>query len=94
MRKHVPFEALIWICGLSALAMWSGETHFTLCPLKNAGLDICPGCGLGRSIALLFHGEFAASLRAHPLGLFAVIVLSFRIVNLTKQYFRSYGKNY
>lgn len=94
MLKRIPFEALIWVAGLSALAIWSGDAHFSLCPLKNAGLGFCPGCGLGRSISLLFHGQVQASLQSHPLGIFAVIILSFRIVNLTKQYIRNYGKSY
>lgn len=94
MLKRIPFEALIWLAGLSALALSNSETHFTLCPLKNAGLEFCPGCGLGRSVSLLFRGELQASLQSHPLGIFAIIVLSFRIVNLTKQYIRNYGKSY
>ena len=92
--KRFPIEALIWAGGLFALAFWRGESHFTLCPLKNAGLDFCPGCGLGRSIALLFQANVRESLQAHPLGIFALIVLSFRIVNLTKRYIRNYGKSY
>ena len=94
MRNRIPFEALIWVAALSALAMSTNEAHFTICPLKNAGVDFCPGCGLGRSISLFFHGEILASLQSHPLGIFAVIILSFRVVNLTKQYIRNYGKSY
>jgi hypothetical protein len=95
MLKRIPIEAIVWTSGLAFLA-WidSGNDHFSLCFLKNAGFDFCPGCGLGRSISLLFHGQLYDSLQAHPLGIFAVIVLSFRIVNLTKLYFRNYGKSY
>ncbi len=90
-----PFEALSWLIGLLSLAFSDlSDSHFTLCPLKNAGLNFCPGCGLGKSVTLLFHGEIPASLHAHPLGIFAVIVLSFRIINLTKQHLKSYGKSY
>ncbi len=94
MQNRIPYEALIWLAGLSALAISDGTAHFTLCPLQNLGWDFCPGCGLGRSVSLLFHGQFSASVRAHPLGIFAVIILSFRIINLTKHYFRNYGKSY
>lgn len=94
MLKRIPWEGFVWLGGLTALALLSGEAHFSLCPLKNAGLGFCPGCGLGRSISLLFRGEFQASLQAHPLGIFAVIILSFRIVNLTKLHIRNYGKSY
>ncbi|HEX8039080.1 MAG TPA: DUF2752 domain-containing protein [Chryseosolibacter sp.] len=93
--RRLPFEAFCWLTGLLALAcMDTSRTHFTLCPLRNAGFDFCPGCGLGRSVSLLFHGEISASLHAHPLGIFAVIVLSLRIINLTKQHLQSYGKSY
>ncbi|HEX5167686.1 MAG TPA: hypothetical protein VFW11_00830 [Cyclobacteriaceae bacterium] len=33
-----------------------------------------------------FHGEIKQSLSFHPLGIFAVIILSFRIMQLTKLY--------
>jgi hypothetical protein len=96
MLKRIPFEALCWLTGLLLLALLdtASNSHFTLCPLKNAGFNFCPGCGLGRSISLLFHGELVASLKTHPLGVFAVIILSFRIINLMKHYFQNYGKSY
>lgn len=95
MLKRFPLEALCWLAGLLSLALSdSAPSHFTLCPLKNMGVDFCPGCGLGRSITLFFHGQFIDSLHAHPMGIFAVIVLSFRIISLTKQHIRSYGKSY
>jgi hypothetical protein len=95
MLKRFPFEALCWLTGLLSLAFSDPSSpHFSLCPLKNMGFDFCPGCGLGTSVSLLFHGQIADSLHAHPMGIFAVIVLSFRIINLTKQRIRSYGKSY
>ena len=95
MLKRIPIEAIVWTAGLLVLALIdSGNDHFSLCFLKNAGFDFCPGCGLGKSISLFFDGELNASLRAHPLGVFAVLILTFRIVNLTKLYFKNYGKSY
>ncbi len=95
MLKRFPVEALIWLSGLLILAtLDTGNGHITLCPLANAGLSFCPGCGLGRSIALFFDGRFTESVKMHPLGIFAVIVLSFRIINLTKHYLQHYGKSY
>lgn len=95
MLKRVPLEAITWTAGLVMLAcLNSGNNHFTLCPLKNAGFDWCPGCGLGQSISLLFQGDFRLSFQTHPLGFFAVIVLSFRIIKLTKSYLQNYGKSY
>lgn len=40
MLKRVPLEAITWIAGLVMLAcLDSGNNHFTLCPLKNAGFE-------------------------------------------------------
>jgi hypothetical protein len=90
-----PREAFTWIIGLIALAVYvPGNGHFTLCPLSRFGFDFCPGCGLGRSISLFFHGEIVQSFATHPLGIFAVIVLSFRIYTLSTLYIRYYGQNY
>jgi hypothetical protein len=81
--------------GLVALAFYdpSGDTHFSLCPLALSGFDFCPGCGLGRAVSLFLHGEIAQSFAIHPLGIFAVIVLSYRIIELLKPYLRTHGKN-
>ncbi len=78
-------EAVIWTVGLLYLFFLDthGSQHFTLCPLKNMGLDFCPGCGLGISIHYLFHLDFVSSFKAHPLGSFAVAVLLSRIIKLT-----------
>jgi Protein of unknown function (DUF2752) len=77
-------EAFIWIAGLAILYfVHIGENnHFTICPLKNLGFDFCPGCGLGTSIHYLLHFDFVQSFHAHPLGIFAFIVLVHRILVL------------
>lgn len=84
--KIIGSEAIIWITGLTYLAFFSSltESHYTICPLKNAGIDFCPGCGLGHSIALIFHGEFIQSFYTHPLGFFAIAIIVFRIYTLIK----------
>jgi hypothetical protein len=92
--KRLPLEAMIWVCGLLALVMYTpSDGHLTICPFYHLGFDFCPGCGLGRSIAYFFHGEIMDSLKTHPLGIFAVIVLSFRIIQLSKDYLKSHGKS-
>jgi hypothetical protein len=81
--KLLGFEAFIWICGLTYLAIHIPESsHFTICPLKNLGFDFCPGCGLGNSISYLFSGDFASSFNSHPLGIFALIIIIFRIITI------------
>ena len=93
--KHFPYEALIWLTGLIALAFYFPDgSHFSICPFSWVGFSFCPGCGLGRSVSHLFHGEIMMSLNTHPLGIFAVIVLSYRIIELTKNYLKTHGKSY
>src|SRR5688500_7049188 len=93
--KSFPVEAALWCAGLLILALMDvrHETHFTICPFYHLGFDFCPGCGLGRSISYFFHGEIILSLKSHPLGIFAVIVLSLRIINLSKLYLKSNGQS-
>lgn len=93
--RTFPREAVIWALGLILLAFGDPlNHHFTLCPVASLGFDFCPGCGLGRSVSWFFRGEIAASFHAHPFGIFAVFVLSFRIFKLTKQHLSAHGKNY
>jgi hypothetical protein len=87
------FEASVWIVGLLYLAFIHspGEAHFSICPLANIGVDFCPGCGLGNSITYLFNGDFVSSFNSHPLGIFALIVISKRIFSLIKNNWRRYA---
>jgi|SRR5690606_3000117 len=89
-----PREAAIWLAALGVLAVVETDAHFSLCPLQKLGFAFCPGCGLGRSVSLLFRGEWSASFQMHPLGLFAVIALSFRTYQLIHQFIRDYGKRH
>lgn len=93
--KNYPLEALLWIAAFLLLAIvdLSASSHVSICPMSNMGFDFCPGCGLGRSISLLFRGEFVRSFQMHPLGFFAVLVLSMRIFKLSQSYFRPHGQN-
>jgi hypothetical protein len=75
--RRVGFEPLIWIGGLLLLGLLEPGTggHVSICPLALIGLEFCPGCGLGRSVSLLFHGELVDSIQAHWFGIPAVVVL-------------------
>jgi lipoprotein signal peptidase len=91
--KFVGLEASIWILGLLYLIFIHSpaETHFTICPLSNLGFEFCPGCGLGNSISYLFRGDFVSSFHSHPLGIFALIIISFRIITIIKNNRRKYA---
>lgn len=57
-------------------------SHFSLCPLKLLGFNWCPGCGIGHAIAYLLHGDIGNSLKAHWLGIPALLIILYRICNL------------
>jgi hypothetical protein len=92
---YTNFEAIIWIVSLLLLFLINSpnDLHFTICPIKNTGLFFCPGCGLGASIHYLLHLNFSESFSAHPLGLFAVIILLHRIIKISGNRITVY-KNY
>jgi hypothetical protein len=76
-------EAVIWISALAFLAMSDPAIHhYTLCPLDNLGISICPGCGLGRSIGYFFRADIESSVLSHPLGIPAIILLIYRSVSI------------
>lgn len=81
-RKYLELTA--WTGGLVSLAVMDPGTdaHYSFCFFKLIGIKFCPGCGLGHSISYLFHGNVSASFDAHPLGLFAVLVILARIYKL------------
>jgi len=85
--KHLnnfPLELVFWLTALILLAAADTHSHhFTLCPLANLGYEgWCPGCGLGRSISHLFHGEFTESFKQHWFGIPAFIIIVCRIYTL------------
>jgi hypothetical protein len=86
--SQMPWEAVIWTCGLVYLACIDPHTthHLTLCPFKLLGFEHCPGCGLGLSISYLLHGDLVDSWSTHPLGLFALPVLAGRIFSLIRHF--------
>lgn len=84
--RLIGLEGFIWIAALFYFAFFVNpfETHFTICPLANAGFEHCPGCGLGNSISLLFHGNFSDSFNAHILGIPALLIIIHRIYSILK----------
>jgi Protein of unknown function (DUF2752) len=91
--SYIGFEALVWMIGFAYLIFVHspGETHFTICPLANLGFKYCPGCGLGNSISYIFKGDFIASFHSHPLGIFAFLIITLRVITIIKNNRRRYA---
>ncbi|MGX5688422.1 DUF2752 domain-containing protein [Arcticibacter tournemirensis] len=80
------FELSVWVFALIALAFVNPASHhYTLCPLANLGFSWCPGCGLGRSIACILHGNFGLSFEYHWFGVPATLFLLHRTWQLSKK---------
>jgi hypothetical protein len=84
--RLLGLEGIIWTSALFYFAFFVNpfETHFTICPLANAGFEHCPGCGLGNSISLFFHGYFSESFNTHILGIPALLIIIHRIYSIIK----------
>ncbi len=83
-------ELIIWVLAFLMLAIdvpepYGQAHHFSLCPLAALGFDWCPGCGLGRSITQLFHGNFEESWKYHWFALPAVLIIGLRMFTLSKR---------
>lgn len=88
IKPHIEWFAFLF--GLILMATMNPyETGETFCLIERAGISFCPGNGLGHSIAFLFRGEFTEAMHANMLGPFAVIILSFRIINIWKVLFKN-----
>lgn len=60
---------------LVALVPWLARQTARLpaCPLRAATGWPCPGCGSGRALTALAHGELAAALAWNPLAVVALV---------------------
>ncbi len=83
--RRVPVEAVFWIAALVGVASLDPQAEgITLCLLEHLGLP-CPGEGLGRAIALLARGQFAASWAMHPLAGPAVGMIGAHVIRLCRR---------
>jgi len=95
--QRFPIELVFWISALFLLATAAPhaeleDAHFSLCPLAYMGFSWCPGCGLGRSITQLLHGDLVASFKLHSLGLPALLLIVYRIFTLSRMEWAKYKK--
>jgi hypothetical protein len=81
------FELAFWVAALFALALSDPNLpgQYSLCPFRLIGITWCPGCGIGHAIAYLLHGEMQHSLKAHWLGIPALLIIVYRIFILLRR---------
>jgi hypothetical protein len=93
--RLLNMELFFWLGALIYLSAIdpAGTSHLALCPIKNIGLDICPGCGLGQSVSFLLHGYLKESVQCHPLGIPALGVIAGRVTQLVKLSILKYRLN-
>jgi len=77
------FELLFWIIALSVLFFVRMDNENTLCFFHWIGFAWCPGDGIGHSIQSALHFQFVKSLKEHPLGIAAVLIIFNRIKQLS-----------
>jgi hypothetical protein len=94
--RYINLEAVTWIAGLLLLAISNPVSghHFSICPIKNLGFSFCPGCGMGESISHLFGFEIIDSLNSHPLGVFALPILVYRVIYLLRKSYNNYRDDF
>ena len=57
---------LVGICAILGFAFWNPWMAFP-CPVRFVLRVPCPGCGMTRACAAVFHGKFAEAHAMHPL---------------------------
>ncbi|MEO6490806.1 MAG: DUF2752 domain-containing protein [Ferruginibacter sp.] len=78
------FELLFWITALILLYGMNTDTgKNSFCIFNLIGFTWCPGCGIGHSIQSALHLQFMTSIDQHPLGILAVIIILYRIKQLS-----------
>ncbi|WP_106600030.1 DUF2752 domain-containing protein [Chitinophaga ginsengisoli] len=92
--QRVNIELIVWPTALLLLFFMDPhqDSKATFCLLKRMGIPWCPGCGLGHSISFFLHGEWRASLKSHPLGPFAILILLYRTFQLARLQWQSFAE--
>lgn len=92
INRHL--EWFVFSLGILLLALMNPENSGTsFCLFELAGIDFCPGDGLGHSISYTFRGELKEAFQAHFAGPIALLILTSRIVyiwrNLINEHFNT-----
>lgn len=79
IRTHLEWVA--FSLGLVLLGLMNPENSgFSFCMFESAGINFCPGEGLGHSISYTFRGDLSSAIQANLAGPAAILILSSRIV--------------
>lgn len=79
---HIFFLHFEWIALAGMLIMAATidpESASLFCPIDWAGIENCPGEGIGRSMSSAMRGDFYRSFELHPAGIPAVLILMTRV---------------
>lgn len=88
---HQHSEWMVFLFGLILMATMNPYTDGTsFCLFDFMGFTLCPGEGLGHSIAFLFRGEIKMALEANLMGPLVVVGLSARILSIWKDLLKKY----
>lgn len=83
LKRYFSLELYFWIIALLSLYFITPSvSDFSFCVFNHLGISWCPGCGIGRSISYLLHGEILKSIETHKLGTIALAVIVYRIAQL------------
>ncbi len=82
--KH--FELFCWAGALVVLFFLpENKTETSLCVFSALGFGKCLGCGIGHAMHYALRAEWMDSIKHHPLGILAVVILLNRIRQLIIQ---------
>lgn len=82
---HTHFEWVFLVGAIGVMALMDPTTDAaSWCLYEWLGISFCPGEGLGHSIAWFFRGDWTNAWEAHPVGPFAVFIMSGRVIYLLR----------
>ncbi|MBX2971496.1 MAG: DUF2752 domain-containing protein [Flavobacteriales bacterium] len=81
---YATSERMAWSVGLLVLFFGHGDEGPTLCLFHWMGLTSCWGCGIGHALHDAMHLEFSASMEHHPLGIPILLILLYRVYELSR----------
>jgi hypothetical protein len=87
ISKSTNLELMFWISSLVYLSVINpnSNSNYSFCIYKFLGFKWCPGCGIGKSISFLIHGNISESFKSHWFGFFALLIILKRIIGILKK---------